>query len=87
MTKYTLFNKKDKRAFKWPAHETWTFDTKEEAEVIAKQCVASTQGGSVIPKIYQLEDGKLKETMKSMHKLFDRIADDLYKNEEVSTRK
>ena len=34
MTKYTLFNKKDKRAFKWPAHETWTFDTKEEAEQV-----------------------------------------------------
>jgi hypothetical protein len=34
MTKYALYNQKDNRAFRWPAHETLTFDTKEEAEQV-----------------------------------------------------
>ena len=32
MKKYTLWNRKEQRAFRWPANEIWTIDSKEEAQ-------------------------------------------------------
>lgn len=58
-------------------------DSQQEADDIAKRCVSITQGGTAIPRIAKFYEGHLMDTVKSMAKIFDRLADRMYDNEQT----
>tara|TARA_R110000751_G_scaffold50766_7_gene111928 strand:- start:563 stop:865 length:303 start_codon:yes stop_codon:yes gene_type:complete len=59
-------------------------DTLEAAEEIAKKCVNEVRGGTVIPKVFPLENKlRVVETMHDAEHKFDQIAESMMQAEEI----
>lgn len=60
-------------------------DNKDEADKIATHCVSKIQGGLIIPKITPInENANLLNTVKEIEKQFDRMADAMLDNEQIT---
>lgn len=62
-------------------------DTKPEAELIAKECVNTIRGGTILPRVIKLErDGLVIDSLYDMTEKFERIVNQMVETDEIAKR-
>ncbi len=61
-------------------------DNENEADDIARRCVAATQGGTAVTRIATMINNDLMATVKHVVSIFDRMAERMYDNESVVSK-
>lgn len=62
-------------------------DTKEEAELIAKECVNTIRGGTIIPRVVKLDrDGLVIDSLYDVTEKFERIISQMVETDAIAKR-
>ncbi len=63
-------------------------ETQAEAEAIAKECVNTIRGGTILPRVVKLEgDGQLIEALYDATERFERIAANMIEADAIITKR